>query len=143
MPRSRPVVAIDGPAASGKSTTARAVAAALGFDHVDSGALYRAMTLLALELPEPPGRWRAEAIVARARKRRLALASPGGGGTLGVVLGTAVVDAELRSEAVTREVSRVAAMAPVREFVNARIREAVPEGGAVLDDRKSVCRERV
>ncbi len=133
--RSRPIVAIDGPAASGKSTTARAVAAALGFPHVDSGALYRAVTLLALELPEPPERWRAADLVARSRQRGLALERAGGAGTLGVRLGGTAVDAALRSEGVTREVSRVAAMAPVRELVNALIREAVPDGGAVLDGR--------
>ena len=42
------VIAIDGPAASGKSSTARAVAEALGFAHLDSGALYRGVTLVAL-----------------------------------------------------------------------------------------------
>jgi cytidylate kinase len=42
------VVAIDGPAASGKSSTANEVARRLGFLHVDSGALYRALTLVAL-----------------------------------------------------------------------------------------------
>jgi len=133
--RSRPVVAIDGPAASGKSTTARAVAAALGFAHVDSGALYRAMTLLALELPGPPERWRAPDIVAAARGRGLGLAPLAAGSTARVTLGGAVLGDELRTEAVTREVSRVAAMGPVREFVNAVIRAAVPDGGVVLDGR--------
>ncbi len=43
------VIAIDGPAGSGKSTTARAVADRLGIAHLDSGALYRAVTLAALD----------------------------------------------------------------------------------------------
>src|SRR5918998_3647210 len=42
------VIAIDGPSASGKSSTARAVAEALGFAHLDSGSLYRGVTLVAL-----------------------------------------------------------------------------------------------
>ncbi len=42
------IVAIDGPAASGKSSTARAVAEALGFAHLDSGALYRGVTYVTL-----------------------------------------------------------------------------------------------
>lgn len=46
------VIAIDGPAASGKSSTANEVARRLGFLHVDSGALYRALTLVALNLGE-------------------------------------------------------------------------------------------
>ena len=48
MPR-HPVIAIDGPAGSGKSTAARLLARRLGFTHVDTGALYRTVTLLALE----------------------------------------------------------------------------------------------
>ena len=134
--RSRPIVAIDGPAASGKSTTARAVAGALGFRHLDSGALYRAVTLIALDLPEPPDRWLPATLVAEARARALALA-PGAeaGGTFVVTVGGHRVDAPLRGEAVTREVSRVAAMGPVRDYVNALIRDAVPDGGVVLDGR--------
>jgi len=42
------VIAIDGPSASGKSSTARAVAEALSFSHLDSGSLYRGVTLVAL-----------------------------------------------------------------------------------------------
>jgi len=133
--RSRPIVAIDGPAASGKSTTARAVADALGFQHIDTGALYRAVTLLALERPEPPVRWRAEDLVASLSARGLSLVREAGTRTLGVaVQGTSVAES-LRSEAVTREVSRVAAMGPVRDFVNRLIRDAVPDGGVVLDGR--------
>ena len=43
------IIAIDGPAASGKSTVARAVARRLGIRHLDTGAMYRAVTWLALE----------------------------------------------------------------------------------------------
>ena len=45
----RLIIAIDGPAASGKSTTAKLVASRLGYLHVDTGAMYRAMTLKVLE----------------------------------------------------------------------------------------------
>lgn len=51
------IIAIDGPAGSGKSSTARAVASALGFRHLDSGALYRALTLAALRSDLPADRW--------------------------------------------------------------------------------------
>ncbi|HVM42404.1 MAG TPA: (d)CMP kinase [Gemmatimonadales bacterium] len=133
--RRKPIVAIDGPAASGKSTTARAVARALGFRHIDSGALYRAMTVIALDLSDRPERWRAEDLVGRARVLGLALGPAGGDGPAEVLLGGAAVGQRLRSDSVTREVSRVAAMPEVREFVNALIRAAVPDGGAVLDGR--------
>lgn len=61
--RRRMVVAIDGPAASGKSSTAHWVAERLGYRHVDSGALYRTVTLLALrELGDADG-WDGDAVV--------------------------------------------------------------------------------
>src|SRR4051812_18609356 len=47
------VIAIDGPAGSGKSTVARGVAAALGLDELDTGAMYRAVTLAALRRAVP------------------------------------------------------------------------------------------
>jgi len=134
-PRRRPVVAIDGPAGSGKSTTARAVAEALGFVHLDSGALYRAVTLAALELPEPPDAWQPRALVEAARTRGVAmvLGAPPGHGE--VTIGGAAAGERLRSEAVTREVSRVAAMAAVRDFVNGILRALARDGGVVLDGR--------
>jgi len=49
------VVAIDGPAGAGKSSVARAVAGALGFTYLDTGAMYRAVALAALEAGRPPG----------------------------------------------------------------------------------------
>jgi cytidylate kinase len=133
--RSRPVVAIDGPAGSGKSTTARAVAEELGFVHLDSGALYRAVTLVALEGPEAPEQWNGATVAERARARGVALARRGSGRTFDVTVGGDSAGDRLRSDAVTREVSRVAAMGPVREFVNALLREAAREGGVVLDGR--------
>ena len=48
MKRSKPTVAIDGPAGSGKSTVARMLAKRLAFVHIDTGALYRGVALLAL-----------------------------------------------------------------------------------------------
>jgi cytidylate kinase len=131
--RRRPIVAIDGPAASGKSTTAQAVARELGFCHVDSGAVYRALTLLAGERLGPPAAWEAAAVVAEGRARHLA-AAPRGSTLEITVRGTPVGEA-IRSAAVTAEVSRVAAMPAVRDFVNELLREAAREGGVVMDGR--------
>jgi cytidylate kinase len=55
MPASHQVVAIDGPAASGKSSVARELARQIGFDYVNSGAMYRAVTWHVLERGVPPG----------------------------------------------------------------------------------------
>ncbi len=61
------VIAIDGPAASGKSSTAQWVAERLGIRHVDSGALYRALTALALESGAPET-FTAEGVLAQAHR---------------------------------------------------------------------------
>src|SRR3954463_8693072 len=60
----RMVIAIDGPAASGKSSTAQWVAKRLGFNHVDSGALYRAITAAALRGKSPPESWTEDSVLA-------------------------------------------------------------------------------
>jgi hypothetical protein len=55
--REGPVVTLDGPAGSGKSTTAKEVARRLGLRHLDSGALYRALTFALLEAGVPEAEW--------------------------------------------------------------------------------------
>lgn len=129
----RPIVAIDGPAASGKSTTARAVARELGYCHVDSGALYRAVTLVALEGLGPAEAWSEAAVVTAARSRGVA-ARPRAE-RLDVTVGGAMREEALRSDAVTAEVSRVAAMPAVRDFVNGLLRAASGAGGVVMEGR--------
>jgi cytidylate kinase len=124
------MVAIDGPAASGKSSTAAAVARQLGLLHVDSGSLYRALTWLALR----EGLQEADAICAAAEAERLALNRVGD--ALAVRADGREVEAEIRSAAVTGAVSWVAAMPAVRAWVNRRLRAAVEqEGGGVMDGR--------
>jgi cytidylate kinase len=127
------VIAIDGPAASGKSSTAAAVARRLGWGHLDSGALYRAITLAAIDnLGEG---WSPQRIIALAEDLpvRLVLVSnvfrP-------EVAGVDVAE-EIRSERVTLRVSEVAAVPQVRAWVNARQRRAVLEHpqGVVVDGR--------
>jgi cytidylate kinase len=129
-----PVIAIDGPAGSGKSTTARAVARSLGFTHIDSGALYRTLTLIALEKLGADGRaWRGDVLAALAAEQGIRVVARGGEYRI-ERLGKPVGD-EIRSDAVNREVSRVAAMRPVRDFVNVLLRAAAAGGGVVMDGR--------
>lgn len=130
MSRPLPVVAIDGPAASGKSSTARAVAEQLGLVHIDSGALYRAVTLLAIRA----GAVGAEAVVAAAEAGRVGLVRAGT--TLAVTIAGEPAEPAIRAAEVTARVSEVAAMPPVREWVDRRLRGAVADwGGGVMDGR--------
>ena len=125
------VIAIDGPAASGKSSTAHWVAQRLGFRHVDSGALYRAATAAQLRRNTAEGTWTAEQVCEAARGVRLV---PRGMSFTPLIDGNSA-DEELRGIEVTRHVSRVASMPQVREWVNERVREAARQHDVVADGR--------
>lgn len=121
------VIAIDGPAGAGKSSVARTVATRLGFGRVDTGAMYRAITLAVMEAELEE----AEAIGALARELPVRLE---GSQTL---IGERDVSAEIRSDAVTSRVSAVSALAPVREALliqQRRLGRAHPKG-VVLEGR--------
>jgi cytidylate kinase len=126
------VIAIDGPAASGKSSTAQWVAERLGYRHVDSGALYRAATAAQLRRESDASKWSEDDVLAvAARSVRLA---PARRGFDPQIDGAAVAD-EIRSAAVTANVSLVARMARVREWVNAQVRDAATAHSVVVDGR--------
>lgn len=138
------VVAIDGPAASGKSSTARAVAEVLGFQHLDSGALYRGVTLVALKLAgergarggDPLATVDPETILRAAEDRGLML-QPDGHGFSAYYAGEPV-DTQIRSPEVTAQVSAVSAIAVVREWINARLRAMVRAGMHVVVDGRDI-----
>jgi cytidylate kinase len=129
----RPIIAIDGPAGSGKSSTARAVARALHYAHVDSGAVYRAITLIALDNLGPPDGWQPDVVVATAKARPVRVNATAG--EFEVWIGGLSVEPAIRKDRVTAEVSRVAAMPEVRSYVNQLLREAARFGGVVMDGR--------
>ena len=122
------VIAIDGPAGSGKSTVARQLAERLGLEYLDTGAMYRSVAFAAMareiDLAD------ADAIVEVARTCDIQIED-----TTVVVDG---VDAttQIRGPEVTRSVSTVAAISGVREVLRVRQRAwAVERGGGVLEGR--------
>jgi cytidylate kinase len=127
------IVAIDGPAGSGKSTLARLLAGRLGFRFLDSGAMYRALTLKALREGVDPGREGALADLLRGSDVRLE-DGPDGQRTM---LDGEDVSAEIRGPAVTAAVSRVAAHRRVREGMVERQRAFADgsAGGVVVEGR--------
>jgi cytidylate kinase len=138
------VVAIDGPSASGKSSTARAVAQALGFAHLDSGSLYRGVTLVALREGARRGLTSDEAVggvnpetVLRAAEDRGLMLQSDGTGYAAYLDGEPVEDA-LRSAEVTACVSAMAAIPVVREWVNSRLRGMVRAGQDVVVDGRDI-----
>lgn len=138
------VVAIDGPAASGKSSTARAVAEALGFAHLDSGSLYRGVTLVGIREAARRGHpgedplkvVGAEAILRAAEDRGLML-QPDGAGFAAYLEGEPV-DSEIRGPEVTARVSAISAVPVVREWINSRLRATVRAGRDVVVDGRDI-----
>ena len=122
-----PVIAIDGPSASGKGTVAAQVAAALGFHYLDSGALYRLATLAALRAGANLDDEAALAALAAGMDARF--------GADGVRLDGADVTEALRTEEVSAATSRVAARPRVRQALLARQRGFRRLPGLVADGR--------
>jgi len=114
------VIAIDGPAGSGKSTVARALAAALGFTYLDTGAMYRCVGLAA--------RRRAAAPAELAARLRIALGER-------VLLDGQDVTEEIRTPEASEDASRVASDPAVRVALVARQRELLAAGDWVAEGR--------
>ena len=125
------MIAIDGPAASGKSSTAQWVASVLGIRHVDSGSLYRGATAAALRLGTPPeGLSEADVLRAAARVELRPAAT-----SFATCIDGREAEEELRGPDVTRNVSLVARMPAVRDWVNERVRETARSHDVVVDGR--------
>jgi CMP/dCMP kinase len=125
------IVAIDGPAGAGKSTVARAVAHRLGVAYLDTGAMYRAVTWLALRdgVPVSDG----EALAALARDNPIGI-EPTDDGDRVQVAGRDVTD-EIRMPEVAAAVSEVSAHQGVRDEVVAAQRALLAQGSWVSDGR--------
>jgi cytidylate kinase len=122
------VIAIDGPAGSGKSTVAKRLAQRLGLDYLDTGAMYRAVTFAALRRGIDPAD--AEPVVMLAKAVEMEV-------TDGIVRVDGVdASIEIRGPEVSRAVSIVAANPGVREELVRRQREwAAEHGGGVVEGR--------
>jgi cytidylate kinase len=124
----RPItIALDGPAGSGKSTVARAVAERLSLPHIDTGAMYRAVTLKALE--RGVGALDADGLQSLLYGTDIDLRDGK------VFLDGRDVSAEVRGGPVTASVSQVATNGPVREWMVDRQRRLVGERGGVVEGR--------
>ena len=128
------VIAIDGPAASGKSSTAHWVAERLNLRHIDSGALYRAATAARLRAGGEldAGRWtEAEVLGAASRTVKLVPTER----SFAPLLGGKPADEEIRSVEVTQRVSAVARMQGVRDWVDQQVRATAASHSVVVDGR--------
>jgi cytidylate kinase len=126
------IIALDGPAGSGKSSTAKAVARELGYRHLDSGAFYRAITLAALQAGIPAERWPG---LTPGELDRLDVHGRPAGGAYALTVAGHDVTREIRGPEVNAHVSRMAAVGAVREWLMDALREAGARGGLVADGR--------
>ncbi len=122
------VIAIDGPAGSGKSTVARRLAERLGLEYLDTGAMYRSVAFAAMarevDLAD------SEAVVELARTSDIRVEDTS------VIVDGVDATTQIRGPEVTRSVSTVAAISGVREMLRVRQRAWVMErGGGVLEGR--------
>jgi len=122
------IVAIDGPAGAGKSTVARALAERLGFRYLDTGAMYRALTWLAMQRRLDLSN--AEALAQLAREQPVLFSE----GDRVSIAGTDVTSS-IRSDRVDRMVPVVARHPGVRDVMRNRQRELGREGNVVIEGR--------
>src|SRR5438132_853887 len=126
----RVIIAIDGPAGSGKSSTAKEVAKRLGFRHLDSGAFYRALTVAAQHASIPEDQWSAlssEDLDAFGVHARAA------GNSYHLFAGDDDVTDALRTPQVNSAVSEMARVPAVRTWLLSRLREAAAGNDLVAD----------
>lgn len=131
VPEFTGVVAIDGPSGSGKSTAARGVAQALRAHYLDTGAMYRAITLAALEAEVPPSD--DDAVRALLEKVSIEITTDPTQPTISV--DGRRVDAEIRGSTVTAAVSAIAAVPEVRRSLVAHQQRIIAGARADAGDR--------
>ena len=122
------IVVIDGPAGSGKSSTAKAVAAQLQIQFLDSGALYRVVTLIYLDVQK-----QLPALFDRLEESKISLHFKDG--KFHAFLNEKDVSDKIRSMEVSEHVSEVASNPDVRKYVNDLMREAVKHDIYIADGR--------
>jgi CMP/dCMP kinase len=124
-------IAIDGPAASGKSTTAKLVAHKLGYLHIDTGAMYRAITLKTLDEKIDLGDKKEIVHLAQTSAIRLEVKD----GMTKVFLDGTEVTKRIRTQLVNRSVSTVSSYKGVREVMVQEQQKMAANGGVVLEGR--------
>lgn len=131
------VIAIDGHSSCGKSTMAKALARQLGYIYVDTGAMYRAVTLFALQhqLFETDGTVKAEALESMMPQVHVSFVMNEETRLPEISLNGVAVEREIRTMEVSSHVSPIAALPFVREAMVAQQREMGIQKGIVMDGR--------
>ncbi len=131
MPARRLIIAVDGPAGSGKSTVAKLIAQRLNYLYIDTGAMYRALTLKALRLKTDLKNEDESGKLAKKTDIKLKQVD----GSLKVYLDGEEVTRDIRTPEVTNSVKYIARAKPVRAHMVTLQREMGKDGGVVLEGR--------
>ena len=131
------IIAIDGHSSTGKSTFAKAIAKVMDYTYLDSGALYRAVTLYALDhgWTDPDGKPSVQAIVDHLKDIRLTFKKDPVTGQNRTHMNGEDVEEHIRSMEVSRHVSPVSEIPVVRDFVDLQLRKWGEKKGIVMDGR--------
>jgi cytidylate kinase len=129
-------IAIDGPSSGGKSTMARELARSIGYTYIDSGAMYRAVTLYALQNDMLQNGTLDEGRLCDALPQiHITFCPNAGTGLSDTFLNGTKVETEIRGMEVSEQVSRIAAISPVRRAMVSRQQAIGREKGIVMDGR--------
>ncbi len=126
------IITLDGPAGSGKSSTAREVARRLGYRHLDSGAFYRGLTWAALHAGLDPRTWDE---FSPQELDAFDVRGVADGNSYLMMAGDRDISSEIRSLEVNSNVSRIAALPAVRDWLLGRLRAAAVVGDLITDGR--------
>lgn len=121
------IIAIDGPAAAGKSSVAKGLAARINYDYLDTGAMYRCLTLYILQKGISPDDEKNICKILPEAKIEVSGSN--------FYLNDKDVSLEIRSKEVTKEISKIVSYSCVRNFMVKEQRKLAKNGGVVLDGR--------
>lgn len=127
------IVAVDGPAGTGKSTVCREVAADLGIRYIDSGAIYRGITWYFLD--KCGGTPECSSIAAEGLKDIFMEQAPGPGGSVLTFVNGRDVSSLIREERIAEKIGFFSDIKEVRLFVNSLLRKWASEGSIIMDGR--------
>ncbi len=134
------IIAIDGHSSTGKSTFAKLIAMEMGYVYIDTGAMYRAVTLLATEhglisKNNTINEGNLKKLLFEEPIAEVSFAASGVNGACETYLNGRNVEKEIRTMDISNKVSHIAAIAFVREYVDLRLRQMGAARGVVMDGR--------
>lgn len=137
MKKAQIIIAIDGHSSTGKSTFAKLIAAKLGYIYIDTGALYRGVTLFSIKnkLIDQNNLVNKKALQEKLKNLHLTFQATGENGKSETYLDGENIETEIRTLTVSNKVSHIAALPIVRKFVDTILIEIGKDKGVVMDGR--------